>query len=149
MNAFIKKLVVDQGLVLVTDLKTGNHEITDCIFRYGMKIHRKRKFPANHIAEYGERVPFVDETKLVEHSATQLDLDKVRSTLEASFVASPFLTEDLFDIEYLRNHYDVPFIELMSCLLFLSKVSKEITVLPWFGSSIMIRINKGLVGASS
>lgn len=141
MNESIKKLMADQGVVVVEDQSTSNHSIADCIFYFGMQLHRKRSLAENHILEVGEAIPFANHEKLVGHSATQADLDKVMSTLNASFTDSTFLTEDLLDLEYLRNHYDVPFTALISCLLYVSRVTKAIRVIPWFGSSIMILKN--------
>jgi hypothetical protein len=68
-------------------------------------------------------------------------LEKVLATVHASLDTTPILTEDLLDIEYLRNHYDVSFVDFMCCLAFAAWVKKKIRVVPWFGTSIMILKN--------
>lgn len=119
INDSIKKLIAGQGVVLVEDPNTSNHNIADCVFYFAMHLHRKRPFPENHILKLGETLPFANHEKFFGHSATQADLDRVMSTLDASFAGAPFITEDLLELEYLRNHYDVPFTTLISCLLYI------------------------------
>jgi hypothetical protein len=138
LNNFIKKVVVQQAVVLVADVAAREKDISSCIFRFGMKADKRKNMPESHVMLLGDELPFVHSSDLTEHAASQDDLNKVLSTLEASFSSSMCVTEDLLDLEYLRSHYDVPFVEFVCCLSYLAWVSKEIRLLQWFGSSIMV-----------
>jgi hypothetical protein len=138
INVLAKTLVSENCVVVVDDVHRTSFKISDCFFRFGTKPHRKHSMPASHQLGLDADFPFVDDNSIKEHSASQNDLDKVRATLNAAFAAGDFFIEDLFDVEYLRNHYDVPFVELICCLTFLSWCDKTIRVIPWFGSCVLI-----------
>jgi hypothetical protein len=138
INALAKTLVSDSSVVVVDDVRKTSFRISDCLFRFGTKPHRKRDMPASHQLGLDAEFPFVDGEHIAEHSASQTDLEKVRATLNATFSTGDFVVEDLFDIEYLRSHYDVPFVELVCCLAGLSWCDRTISVIPWFGSSVLI-----------
>lgn len=112
--------------------------LATAFFRFGTKPHRKRDMPVSHQLGLDADFPFVDGELIAEHSASQNDLDKVRATLNAAFASGDFVIEDLFDVEYLRSHYDVPFVELICCLTFFSWCDRTIRVIPWFGSCVLI-----------
>jgi len=145
LNNFLTKVVTKQAVVFVADVTAPEMDIASCIFRFGMKADKRKSMPESHLMLLGHEMPFLHGTHLIEHTANENDLKKVRSTLDAAFNLSAYLTDDLLDLEYLRSHYDVPFVEYVCCLSYLAWVSKEIRLLPWFGSSIMI-VRNGFQG---
>ncbi len=138
INTFAKTMVSEHCVVVVDDIRKKSFQISDCLFRFGAKPHRRRDLPPSHQLGLDADFPFVDGDLIAEHSPSQSDLDKVRATLNATFASGDFVVEDLYDVEYLRNHYDVPFVELICCLTFLSWCDRTIRVIPWFGSSVLI-----------
>ncbi|HZE71058.1 MAG TPA: hypothetical protein VE135_16230 [Pyrinomonadaceae bacterium] len=49
------------------------------------------------------------------------------------------LVEDLLEVEYITNNYNVSYVDFLHSLAFAYRVDKKIVVQPWFGSSILIR----------
>ena len=138
INSLAKTVVSENCVIVVDDVKKKSFQISDCLFRFGMKAHRKREMPPSHQIGLDADFPFINDDEISEHSASQSDLDKVRATLDATFASGSFVVEDLFDVEYLRNHYDVPFVELICCFSFLAWIEQTIRIVPWFGSSILV-----------
>jgi hypothetical protein len=49
------------------------------------------------------------------------------------------LVEDLLDVEYLTNNYNVSYLDFFQSLAFAYWVDKKIVIQPWFGSSLLIK----------
>jgi hypothetical protein len=49
------------------------------------------------------------------------------------------LVEDLLEIEYIMNNYNVGYAEFIQSLAYAYHVDKQIMIQPWFGSSVLIR----------
>lgn len=65
----------------------------------------------------------------------------VLSSLKDKIDNSPrkCLVEDMLEIEYIMNNYNVSYAEFIQSLAYAYHVDKQIMIQPWFGSSVLIR----------
>jgi hypothetical protein len=67
--------------------------------------------------------------------------ERVLRLLEHKVEGSPrnCLVEDLLEIEYIVNNYNVTYLDFIQSLAFAYYVDKKIVLQPWFGSSILVK----------
>jgi hypothetical protein len=68
------------------------------------------------------------------------DAKRIMNAVRAKIESAPFnlVTQDLLDIEYIQTHYRASIGDFVAVLTWAAHATSEISVLPWFGSSIAI-----------
>ena len=105
--------------------------------RFGFQFN-KESIPETRIGDM-ECSPFKYPEAIGDHWIDGDVYDKVIGNVLSKLDGVRHFSEDLLEIEYIRNHYDVSNTQFLASLVYGKYVAKVIDVSPWFGSSVLIK----------
>lgn len=138
INYMIANIIERNAVVIVADVAASKTLLSDCIFRFGFQLRAGDSMPESRIAALDATV-FKYSEAMCDHSVVLDTFDKVTDRLQGKLAHGGSFSEDVLDIEYIRNHYDASVAQFLCCLAYAAFVRKSIAVVPWFGSSVLIK----------
>ena len=136
LNVLISGIFSNNAFILVEDPTKSRLTVGDCMFRYAFVFKDKR---SNDRIVGLDNGSFKHAELISDHSIDQEVYRKVMDNVLAKLDGVEKFAEDLLEIEYLRNHYDVSSAQFLSCLAFGHLVDRVIDIVPWFGSSVLVK----------
>ena len=135
INQLVANLITRHTLLVQMDEKD---QWDSYLFRFAFRLNPKEKLPANRVMSEDKRILY-KQKRLADHVLERESLGKVRSCVLSKLASNSCYAEDLTDLQYLFNHYGVSFPDLICSLSYLTYVTRECEVRPWFGSSVLVK----------
>jgi hypothetical protein len=110
------------------------------IFKYSFKPGVRRG--SDNSTEIMAEIPIaLSKASPTEHTLQAHAYEKVVNTLlnKVESESPKCVIEDLLDVEYITSNYNVNYLEFVHSLVYAKVVDRRLTVIPWFGSSVLIR----------
>jgi hypothetical protein len=140
LNKLVSRSLTDYAFILADDHRPTSPE--DCTVKFCFKVKEAKDapMPESHVLTQ-DRAKMLGASPAEPISLDSAALLRVRDLLIMKLDASVrgFHPEDITNIEYIVNHYNVPFIEFLALLVYLLRVERSIQVVPWFGSAVLVR----------
>ncbi len=151
LNRHLLKLVCENAFIVT--LKQDELRPNDILFKFSYVIHNEKKknkqrdvvIPKNKILGY-EDAEIILPASENEHSLTQETYERIMRNIEFKLQGTFCYSEDMTEIEYLTNNYDATFVDFIMTLIYSQFARKDIKILPWFGSSMLIKKEIGRGG---
>jgi hypothetical protein len=145
INNFMSQFITNYGYVIRGHPEAS--EVDDHVLRFSTKLRDQgvksfKNFPAvdkSRIFEENKETNNLFFEPIYGHMVAQEIISKIKNSFDHKFSNVEMFTVDLLDPEFIASHYSVYYSQFISSLLFLSRVRKEIEVIPWFESSVLIK----------
>lgn len=136
MNRFISGFIIKSSYLVTPNVNSVSP--SDYIFRFATKLNNQGKQNESKILSLEQNDQFFFK-EIAEHQLPVDTLNKISMNLEHKFTSESSFILDLMNVDFIVQHYQVPYSQFITCLSFLHFVKDEIEIYPWHGSSVLIK----------
>lgn len=147
LNVVVRDIVLKRSYMIYD----GDSEEKNLIFKYAFKkaspdSKKGDSEPLPSSRTFDSMQSYLIKAAPADHRVDPSIIDRVWNTLGNRIESTEknYMDEDLMDVEYIVNTYNVSYVEFISSLACLHFVRQKLFLTPWFGSRVMIvRHDKG------
>lgn len=138
ISSLISRLLT-KHVYLCQAIATGRKP-EETLFKYDMRELRPKDAPESRICSEWPKA-LSGNAVIIDHVISQDTFDRVLRRLNDKIENSPngLVAVDLLNIEYLVDHYRTSIVEFVNSLAFLAHADKRLEIIPWMGSSVVVK----------
>ena len=140
INRFVVEIVDSSAFLMGTMPASGVPDVEECFIRFCFLQGRPtaESDPATRW-RHEDKGFFKQRELLVDHIVTRDAYHSIKAVVNATLDQTEAYAVDMLDLDVLRNSFNSPIPEIWAALAFAAHGERVFEVIPWFGSSLLIR----------